>query len=206
MSSGSGLVPGIEGDTIMAQMQNLFEPPGKSLPSKLDQESTAELHPYFKRPGKGHNHDCCDSCFEGGALICCDCCPSSFHLQCHDPPLEDDDIPEGDWVCIKCFASKPENQKLVSMAKKNQNSPIKSIKLKTYDDRKSLDEPVPGDKDWRPGGKGKKVDIEKAARSTRTQKKMMYADHSTEDEGEFEPFSSSLDSKHANSLKKKRNL
>ena len=87
MSTSPGLVPGLEGDTILAQMQKLFEPPGKSLPSKVEQESTSELHPYFKRPGKGHNHDCCDSCFEGGALICCDSCPSSFHLQvkcsCH---------------------------------------------------------------------------------------------------------------------------
>ena len=80
MASNSGLVPGLEGDTLMAQMQHLFEPPGNSSP-KVEQESTAELHPYFKRPGKGHNHDCCDSCSEGGALICCDSCPSSFHLQ-----------------------------------------------------------------------------------------------------------------------------
>ena len=81
MSSSLGLVPGLEGDTLMAQMQKLFEPPGKAAPLKVEQESTSELHPYFKRPGKGHNHDCCDSCFEGGALICCDHCPSSFHLQ-----------------------------------------------------------------------------------------------------------------------------
>ena len=81
MAASTSLVPGLEGDTIMAQMQKLFEPPGKSVPEKQEQECTAELHPYFKRPGKGHNHDCCDSCFEGGALICCDSCPSSFHLQ-----------------------------------------------------------------------------------------------------------------------------
>ena len=40
-----------------------------------------ERHPYFKRPGRGHNHDTCDSCSEGGALICCDSCPASFHFQ-----------------------------------------------------------------------------------------------------------------------------
>jgi len=193
MSTTCGLVPGLEGDTIMAQMQKLFEPPGKAVPQKVEQECTAELHPYFKRPGKGHNHDCCDSCFEGGALICCDSCPSSFHLQCHDPPLEDNDIPEGDWICIKCFASKPENQKLVANAKKKIKSPVKMPKEVPVEDKlKSPDKVVaklPGDKDWRPGGKGKKVDMGKPVRATRTLKKKMYADNSTEEEEyEFEPF------------------
>jgi len=193
MAASCGLVPGLEGDTIMAQMQKLFEPPGKALPQKAEQECTAELHPYFKRPGKGHNHDCCDSCFEGGALICCDSCPSSFHLQCHDPPLEDNDIPEGDWICIKCFAAKPENQRLVANAKKKLKSPEKVLKQPPVEEKvKTPDKggvKVPGDKDWRPGGKGKKVEIGKNARTTRTLKKKMYADNSTEDEeNEFEPF------------------
>jgi len=194
MSTSTGLVPGLEGDTILAQMQKLFEPPGKSLPLKVEQESTTELHPYFKRPGKGHNHDCCDSCFEGGALICCDSCPSSFHLQCHDPPLEDNDIPEGDWICIKCFASKPENQKLIANAKKKTKSPVKiAIMRKSVEERlKSPDKSppkLPGDKDWRPGGKGRKVEVGKPLRATRTLKKKMYADNSTEDEeSEYEQF------------------
>lgn len=34
------------------------------------------------RPGRAVNRDCCDSCKEGGDLICCDRCPASFHLQC----------------------------------------------------------------------------------------------------------------------------
>jgi hypothetical protein len=37
-------------------------------------------------------------------------------LQCHDPPLEDEDIPEGDWICIKCFTSKPELANRVTAA------------------------------------------------------------------------------------------
>ena len=71
------LVPGIEGDSIMEQIQKVFEPPGKSRCLSEEQE----LHPYFKRPGKGHNNDNCDSCKEGGDLICCDSCPASFHFQ-----------------------------------------------------------------------------------------------------------------------------
>ncbi|KAI4454837.1 phd finger protein 12 [Holotrichia oblita] len=85
---------------LMAQVQALIAPPAsddatKEKPKKIE-------HPYFKRPGRGHNHDSCDSCGEGGALICCDKCPSSFHLQCHDPPLEESDIPLGEWLCHSC--------------------------------------------------------------------------------------------------------
>ena len=49
---------------------------------------------------KGYlNHDYCDACKEGGDLLCCDRCPAAFHLLCHDPPLEDADIPPGEWIC-----------------------------------------------------------------------------------------------------------
>ena len=42
---------------------------------------------------------------------------------------------------------------------------------------------MPGkDKEWRPGGKGKKMEVSKPVRATRTLKKKMYADNSTEDE------------------------
>ena len=75
MTDPQELVPGLQGDSLMAQINKLFEPPGCIA---MDGE---EPHPYFKRPGKGHNHDCCDFCREGGALICCDSCPASFHLQ-----------------------------------------------------------------------------------------------------------------------------
>lgn len=37
---------------------------------------------YKRHPGKAANRDSCDGCGEGGDLLCCDLCPSSFHLNC----------------------------------------------------------------------------------------------------------------------------
>lgn len=88
------------GRSVMEEMMALFTPPGRETKSKLKK---FELHPYYKRPGKGHNHDCCDACGEGGELLCCDDCPASFHFSCHAPPLEEEDIPMGDWTCLRCY-------------------------------------------------------------------------------------------------------
>lgn len=83
----------------MEEMNALFTPPGRDGKNR----NKVEMHPYYKRPGKGHNHDCCDACGEGGDLICCDNCPASFHFTCHAPPLEEEDIPLGDWICLRCY-------------------------------------------------------------------------------------------------------
>ena len=42
----------------------------------------------------------CRTCKEGGELLCCDSCPSSYHLRCVEPPLED--VPDGEWTCHRC--------------------------------------------------------------------------------------------------------
>ena len=42
----------------------------------------------------------CRVCKEGGELLCCDSCPSSYHLACCEPPLKD--VPEGSWTCPRC--------------------------------------------------------------------------------------------------------
>lgn len=66
---------------FLQQVQALIAPPVSEEPKGKRSEKSGE-HPYFKRPGKGHNHDSCDACNEGGELICCDKCPASFHLPC----------------------------------------------------------------------------------------------------------------------------
>ena len=47
--------------------------------------------------------DYCRVCKDGGELLCCDSCPSAYHLHCLIPPVKK--IPEGDWKCPRCKVS-----------------------------------------------------------------------------------------------------
>ncbi|XP_063720440.1 chromodomain-helicase-DNA-binding protein 4-like isoform X2 [Symsagittifera roscoffensis] len=42
----------------------------------------------------------CKACRQGGQLLCCAMCPSTYHLGCLNPPLLE--IPDGVWVCPRC--------------------------------------------------------------------------------------------------------
>ncbi|QLL30650.1 hypothetical protein HG536_0A04660 [Torulaspora globosa] len=48
------------------------------------------------------NDDFCSSCLQTGSFLCCDTCPKSFHFLCLNPPLDPDNLPEGDWSCTQC--------------------------------------------------------------------------------------------------------
>uniref|UniRef100_A0A183E8B4 DNA helicase n=1 Tax=Gongylonema pulchrum TaxID=637853 RepID=A0A183E8B4_9BILA len=54
------------------------------------------------------NMEFCRICKEGGWLLCCDTCPSSFHAYCINPPLTE--VPEGDWSCPRCLCPEPKNR------------------------------------------------------------------------------------------------
>ena len=45
----------------------------------------------------------CKACRQGGQLLCCAMCPSTYHLGCLNPPLLE--IPDGVWVCPRCSVS-----------------------------------------------------------------------------------------------------
>ncbi|XP_033628339.1 PHD finger protein 12-like isoform X1 [Asterias rubens] len=89
---------------LMDQIQALIAPPESDEPPR----KTRRIREH-RRTGRAINHDNCDSCREGGDLLCCDRCPSAFHLQCCNPPLCDEDLPPGEWLCHKCTVA-PEPQ------------------------------------------------------------------------------------------------
>lgn len=53
----------------------------------------------------------CRVCKDGGELLCCDSCPSSYHIHCLNPPLPE--IPNGEWLCPRCTVSNLMSQGLM---------------------------------------------------------------------------------------------
>jgi hypothetical protein len=47
--------------------------------------------------GGDQSDDACGVCADGGQLLCCDSCPSTFHPECLGVQ-----VPEGSWVCHYC--------------------------------------------------------------------------------------------------------
>ncbi|XP_012257492.2 PHD finger protein 12 [Athalia rosae] len=119
------------GGGLMPQIQALIAPPvseeSKTTKNKKDKDDKS--HPYFKRPGRGHNRDSCDACHDGGELICCDKCPASFHLQCHDPPLDARDIPNGEWMCHACQCANTNKKDTETNKRKKRKSALETLAI-----------------------------------------------------------------------------
>ncbi|XP_055751360.1 PHD finger protein 12-like isoform X1 [Salvelinus fontinalis] len=93
---------------LMEQIQTLLAPPKSEDGEKRNRRSERDV----RRKSRATNHDTCDSCHEGGDLLCCDHCPAAFHLQCCNPPLSEEMLPPGDWMCHRCnFRRKKREQK-----------------------------------------------------------------------------------------------
>nr|XP_043622743.1 increased DNA methylation 1-like [Erigeron canadensis] len=67
---------------------------GWSTEYKLRKSATRAIHV----EGIDEYDDSCGLCGDGGELICCDNCPSTFHQVC----LSTQELPEGSWNCSMC--------------------------------------------------------------------------------------------------------
>ncbi|KAK8469391.1 hypothetical protein PHAVU_005G067300 [Phaseolus vulgaris] len=92
------------GFTLNRPCVNIFMESGEPFTLCLLQAWSAEykarksLNLVVQTDDNDKNDDSCGLCGEGGELICCDNCPSTFHVAC----LSTQDIPDGDWYCANC--------------------------------------------------------------------------------------------------------
>ncbi|XP_072998828.1 increased DNA methylation 1 [Typha latifolia] len=92
------------GSKLQNSSLNLFLQSGKSFTLCQLEAWSAE---YRTRKGRmrvmeveemDQNDDTCGVCGDGGELLCCDSCPSTYHLACLAQ-----EFPEGSWYCHSCI-------------------------------------------------------------------------------------------------------
>uniref|UniRef100_A0A452I1S5 Uncharacterized protein n=1 Tax=Gopherus agassizii TaxID=38772 RepID=A0A452I1S5_9SAUR len=65
-----------------------------------DEEYEEELEEEGEKEEEDDHMEYCRVCKDGGELLCCDTCISSYHIHCLNPPLPE--IPNGEWLCPRC--------------------------------------------------------------------------------------------------------
>ncbi|CAD5179385.1 unnamed protein product [Musa acuminata subsp. malaccensis] len=93
------------GDMLQKPCLNLFLRSGKSYVLcqlqawSLEYKTRKDAIPVMDDEETEQNDDTCGHCGDGGELICCDNCPSSYHQAC----LLSKELPEDRWYCPNCI-------------------------------------------------------------------------------------------------------
>mmetsp|Transcript_8635 Transcript_8635/g.22303 ORF Transcript_8635/g.22303 Transcript_8635/m.22303 type:complete len:559 (-) Transcript_8635:782-2458(-) len=95
-SKGKGAAAGTAGDAASTSSANGSVSPRPSSAPVVMSDETEVMGRQL------HNEDYCGNCGIGGGLICCDRCPLAFHVLCCNPPLDPDNLPDGEWLCSRC--------------------------------------------------------------------------------------------------------
>lgn len=75
-----------------------------------------------------HHMEYCRVCRDGGELLCCEQCPSAYHIYCLNPPLTR--IPDEEWICPRC-SCKPLKGKVAKILTWRWVDPLPPIDPKT---------------------------------------------------------------------------
>ncbi|PKU79632.1 uncharacterized protein LOC110107923 [Dendrobium catenatum] len=92
------------GSTLGRPAANIFLKDGRSLSQCQMQMQSSEILEGFQRSRQKSDYSIyesdsiCSVCHDGGSLILCDHCPSSFHLDC----VGLKDVPDDKWFCPSC--------------------------------------------------------------------------------------------------------
>ncbi|XP_034363448.1 chromodomain-helicase-DNA-binding protein 3 isoform X4 [Arvicanthis niloticus] len=76
------------------------EKEGVQWEAKEEEEEYEEEGEEGEKEEEDDHMEYCRVCKDGGELLCCDACISSYHIHCLNPPLPD--IPNGEWLCPRC--------------------------------------------------------------------------------------------------------